>query len=99
MTYELLSLFSGLVGGALTSAVFTHLWRAVSGAREVPEPTEPDRSIRDVLVVGALQGAIFGVVKAGACVVTLTKSSIVTILTLLRSARSVLCCMAGLFPR
>jgi uncharacterized protein DUF4235 len=64
LIYELLSLASGIVGGALAGAVFTRLWRAVSGADEVPEPTELDRSIRDVLVVGALQGAVFGLVKA-----------------------------------
>lgn len=62
-TYELLSLLSGLVGGAVAGAVFTRLWRAVSGAGAVPEPTELDRRIRDVVVVGALQGAVFGVVK------------------------------------
>ncbi len=65
MTYELLSLVSGVLGGALAGAVFTRLWRLVSGADEVPEPTELDRSIRDVLVVGMLQGAVFGLVKAG----------------------------------
>lgn len=70
MTYELLSLFSGLVGGALAGAVFTRLWRAIAGAEEVPEPTQLDRRIRDVLVVGALQGAVFGVVKAGLSRVT-----------------------------
>lgn len=64
MTYELLSLVSGVVGGALAGAVFTRLWRFLSGADEVPEPTELDRKIRDVLVVGMLQGAVFGLVKA-----------------------------------
>lgn len=70
MTYELLSLASGVVGGALAGAVFTRLWRAVSGADEVPEPTELDRRMRDVLVVGALQGAVFGLVKAALSRVT-----------------------------
>jgi hypothetical protein len=70
MTYELVSLVSGVVGGALAGAVFTRLWRLVSGADEVPEPTELDRSIRDVLVVGMLQGAVFGLVKAALSRVT-----------------------------
>ncbi|MDQ3764280.1 MAG: DUF4235 domain-containing protein [Actinomycetota bacterium] len=74
VTYELGSLASGLVGGALAGAVFTRVWRAISGADEqnigrrraddVPEPTALDRDIRDVLLVGVLQGAVFGVVKA-----------------------------------
>ena len=63
-TYEIVSLFSGLVDGAVAGAVFTRLWRAVSGADGVPEPTELNRRIRDVVIVGALQGAVFGVVKA-----------------------------------
>lgn len=70
MAYELLSLASGLLGGALAGAVFTRLWRAVSGADKVPEPTELDRRIRDVLAVGAMQGAIFGLVKAALSRVT-----------------------------
>ena len=64
MSYELVSLASGVLGGALAGAVFTRLWRAVSGAEDVPDPTELDRNIRDVLVVGMLQGAVFGLVKA-----------------------------------
>lgn len=70
MTYELLSLASGVLGGALAGAVFTRIWRAVSGADEVPEPTELDRNIRDVLVAGMLQGAVFGLVKAALSRVT-----------------------------
>ena len=70
MAFELLSLASGLLGGALAGAVFTRLWRAVSGADKVPEPTELDRRIRDVLIVGAMQGAIFGLVKAALSRVT-----------------------------
>jgi Protein of unknown function (DUF4235) len=70
MTYELLSLASGVVGGALAGAAFTRLWHAMSGTDEVPEPTELDRDIRDVLVAGALQGAVFGLVKAALSRVT-----------------------------
>ncbi len=70
MTYELVSLVSGVVGGALAGAVFTRLWRFVSGVDEVPEPTELDRRIRDVLIVGMLQGAVFGLVKAALSRVT-----------------------------
>jgi hypothetical protein len=70
MAFELLSLASGLLGGALAGAMFTRLWRAVSGADKVPEPTELDRRIRDVLIVGAMQGAIFGLVKAALSRVT-----------------------------
>lgn len=64
MTYEAVSLASGIVGGALAGAVFTRVWRAVSPDAEAPEPTALDRDIREVLVAGALQGVVFGLVKA-----------------------------------
>ena len=64
LAYELLSLGSGILSGALAGAVFTRIWRAVSDADEAPEPTALDRNVREVLVAGALQGAVFGLVKA-----------------------------------
>lgn len=63
-TYELVSLASGVLGGALAGALFNRIWRAVSDEAEAPTPTAMDHSIRQVLVAGALHGAIFGLVKA-----------------------------------
>lgn len=64
ITYELVGLVSGVLGGALAGAIFNRIWRAVSGEDEAPEPTALDRNIREVLVAGAVQGAVFGLVKA-----------------------------------
>lgn len=64
VAYEALSLVSGILSGALAGAVFTRIWRTLSGEDEAPEPTALDRNIREVLVAGALQGAVFGLVKA-----------------------------------
>lgn len=64
VAYESLSLVSGVLSGALAGAVFTRIWRAVSDTDEAPEPTALDHNIREVLVAGALQGAVFGLVKA-----------------------------------
>jgi hypothetical protein len=64
VAYESLSLISGVLSGALAGAIFTRIWRAISDADEAPEPTALDRNIREVLVAGALQGAVFGLVKA-----------------------------------
>ncbi|HEX6405242.1 MAG TPA: DUF4235 domain-containing protein [Pseudonocardiaceae bacterium] len=61
---KLLGFASGLVGGAVAGALFSRLWRVVSNEEEVPQPTALDRGLSEVLVVGALQGAVFGVVKA-----------------------------------
>ncbi|MGH3874351.1 MAG: DUF4235 domain-containing protein [Pseudonocardiaceae bacterium] len=64
VTYEAISLTSGILGGALAGAVFTWIWREVSDAEEAPEPTALDRDMREILIAGALQGFVFGLVKA-----------------------------------
>jgi F0F1-type ATP synthase assembly protein I len=63
VTYELVSLVSGVLGGALAGAIFNRIWRTVAGEDEAPEPTALDRNIREVLIAGVLQGAVFGLVK------------------------------------
>lgn len=62
--FTLVSMASGILAGALAGALFNRLWKAISGADDVPEPTALDRNIRDVLIAGVLQGAVFGLVKA-----------------------------------
>jgi hypothetical protein len=64
LTPKLLGFASGLLGGAVAGALFSRFWRAVSDEDEVPQPTALDRGLSEVLVVGALQGAVFGLVKA-----------------------------------
>ncbi|MGH3783072.1 MAG: DUF4235 domain-containing protein [Pseudonocardiaceae bacterium] len=64
MAYELVSLLGGVGGGALAGAMFSRIWGAVSDDGEAPEPTALDRSVSEVLIASALQGVIFGVVKA-----------------------------------
>jgi hypothetical protein len=61
---KLLSMANGLLGGAIAGALFSRLWRVVANEDEVPQPTALDRNLREVLIVGALQGAVFGLVKA-----------------------------------
>lgn len=64
LTPKLLGFSSGLVGGAVAGALFSRFWKAVSDEDEVPQPTALDRGLAEVLIVGALQGAVFGLVKA-----------------------------------
>ena len=70
VTYEVMSLGSGILGGALAGAIFNWIWRAVSHEEEAPEPTALDRNIREVLLASALQGAVFGLVKAALARIT-----------------------------
>ncbi|MGH4026324.1 MAG: DUF4235 domain-containing protein [Pseudonocardiaceae bacterium] len=64
VAYKLLSLVSGVVGGALAGALFNRVWRAVTDEDEAPEPTALDHRTREVLVAAVLHGAVFGLVKA-----------------------------------
>jgi hypothetical protein len=64
VSFQVVTLLSGVLGGALAGVVFNRIWRAVSGAEQAPEPSALDHSMREVLVAGALQGAVFGLVKA-----------------------------------
>ncbi|MGH3766453.1 MAG: DUF4235 domain-containing protein [Pseudonocardiaceae bacterium] len=64
VSFQLVTLVSGVLGGALAGAVFNRIWRALSGAEQAPEPAALDHRMREVLVAGVLQGALFGLVKA-----------------------------------
>jgi len=55
---------AGLLGGLIASAIFRQTWRIAAGEDDAPSATDPRRSWREVLVAAAVQGAIFGVVKA-----------------------------------
>ncbi|WP_344917792.1 DUF4235 domain-containing protein [Streptosporangium oxazolinicum] len=58
------SAVTGMIGGAIAGAVFKQVWKFASGEDEAPQATSDDYGWREVLVAAAIQGAIFGVVKA-----------------------------------
>ncbi|TQM31483.1 DUF4235 domain-containing protein [Nocardia bhagyanarayanae] len=62
--YKPLGMIVGVLGGVAANAVFTQVWRRVSGEEEAPSATAREYGWREVLVAAALQGAIFGLVKA-----------------------------------
>ncbi|WP_067813346.1 DUF4235 domain-containing protein [Nocardia inohanensis] len=62
--YKPVGMLVGVLGGVAANIVFTQVWRRVSGEDEAPSATARDYSWREVLVAAALQGAIFGLVKA-----------------------------------
>jgi Protein of unknown function (DUF4235) len=62
--YKPLGLLAGVVGGLVASAVFKQVWKHLSGEDEAPQATDPDHSWREVLVAAAIEGAVFGLVKA-----------------------------------
>lgn len=62
--YRPLGMLLGALGGLIATAIFGQLWKAVGHDEEAPSATMRNRSWREVLLAAALQGAIFGLVKA-----------------------------------
>ena len=49
---------------ALAGAIFKQVWKVALSDDDAPKATDADRSWREVLLAAAMQGAIFGLVKA-----------------------------------
>ncbi|WP_039798361.1 DUF4235 domain-containing protein [Nocardia araoensis] len=62
--YKPLGLLISVLGGLAANAVFTKLWKRITGEPKAPTSTAQDHSWREVLFAAALQGAVFGLVKA-----------------------------------
>jgi hypothetical protein len=64
LLYKPFGLLVSVLGGILAGALFKRLWRALSGEAEAPSAKDRDRMWREVLAAAAVQGAVFGGVKA-----------------------------------
>lgn len=62
--YKPLSLATSVAGGMLAGAAFTRLWHRFGDTETVPDPKDLSHSNREVIFAAALQGLVFGVVKA-----------------------------------
>lgn len=62
--YKPFGLAFGLLSGLLAGKIFGLIWKRASGEEETPQPLSDDYTTREVLVAAALQGAIFGLIKA-----------------------------------
>lgn len=63
--YKPLALVASVGGGVLAGAVFNQVWKRIGSDDRKPEPQDLSQRTRDVLIAAAVQGLIFGVVKAG----------------------------------
>ena len=64
LLYRPLGMLLGALGGLVATAIFGQVWKVVAGEEEAPSATMRNRRWREVLLAAALQGAIFGLVKA-----------------------------------
>jgi hypothetical protein len=62
--YRPLGMLVGALGGFLATAIFGQIWKLIKGDKEAPSPTMRNRTWTEVLMAAAIQGAIFGLVKA-----------------------------------
>jgi hypothetical protein len=62
--YRPIGLLVSVLGGILAGVVFKQVWKRVSGKEDAPKAKESEYGWREVLPAAALQGALFGLVKA-----------------------------------
>jgi hypothetical protein len=62
--YRPLSLAMSVVGGLIAGMAFKQVWRLLGHQDDAPSATDRDRSWREILMAAAIEGALFGLVKA-----------------------------------
>lgn len=64
LIYKPLGVLFGVAGGLAANAAFNRAWKALTGEENAPGSTEQNRGWGEVLAAAAIQGAVFGFVKA-----------------------------------
>lgn len=62
--YKPLALVVSVVGGIVAGAIFKQIWAAISDKPEPPRARDRAYGWKEILPAAAVQGAIFGLVKA-----------------------------------
>ena len=63
--YLPLQIATSVAGGLLAGKVFSEVWQRISPSdKEPPDPKDLDRSGREAITAAALQGLVFGLVRA-----------------------------------
>lgn len=64
LTWKVISLLAGMLGGAAAGAMFKQAWKFARHEDDAPEATDASRGWAEILLAAAIQGAIFGLVRA-----------------------------------
>jgi hypothetical protein len=64
LLYRPFGIAFSILGGLLAGAVFKQTWKRVSGKEDPPKPKESEYGWKELLAAAAVQGAVFGLVKA-----------------------------------
>jgi hypothetical protein len=64
LLYRPFGLFVSVLGGLVAGAVFKRVWKSVAREEDAPNATDADKGWGEILAAGAVQGAVFGGVKA-----------------------------------
>ncbi len=65
LLYKPIGMIAGAVGGLIAAKLFSELWRLLPGSAEAaPDARDPRHGWREIAVAAALQGAVYGGVKA-----------------------------------
>jgi hypothetical protein len=62
--YKPLSLAVSVLGGVVASSIFKQIWKVLSHDEEPPRARSSEYTWREILPAAAVQGAVFGLVKA-----------------------------------
>lgn len=64
LLYKPFGTLAGVMSGLLAGAIFKRVWRVVAHEDDAPSAKDQHRSWAEVLSAAAVQGAVFGGVKA-----------------------------------
>jgi Protein of unknown function (DUF4235) len=64
LLYKPAGMLVSVLGGVIAGAIFKRAWKVAAGEDDAPKATDAQRGWREILPAAALQGAIFGLVKA-----------------------------------
>jgi len=62
--YQPFGLLFSVLGGVIAGALFKRMWRAVTHEDDAPDAKDLERGWGEIVAAAAVQGAIFGTVKA-----------------------------------